>query len=413
MDRAYQPASPTGTAKPASSASGVRTDGRTRGIISPAEREKNRRDAHRTQRARTERLLKQRDEREEFETFHSLSFPSHGVIDHVRLSLRHPIVKLDRARLEAAGFEPERVEMRAKRGPAGHVYDAEPGEELLVRSSDGCRILIWPERVAVIASLSRVLGMTNDRLHEVSERASLAAISTLTELFHWTTRKASFGGEEWAVAEIALTIDVPCDARVYAEAYKSARWKRTNKLPKRFPRGLAWGRWGNRLTLYDKGWEMMRRGIENPPPPGAVMRVERQIRDRGPLSRLAAKIAHGRGSVSIPMLHAHPRGGVVPLSTPIENRILHEALAGDLADLDQPMPLGGGLSAAIATHMAECHRFEDLVRLHSDPKTYRNYRQRVLDLRLGRDQLPTLLQLCYGVDRGPRRLSDRNRVSPF
>jgi len=254
--------------------------------------------------------------------------------------------------------------------------------------------------------------MTNDRLHEVSACDAAAAIKTLEAWLPWTTRKASFEGLVWALLEIALTIDVSGDARVYAEAYKSCRWKHTSKLPRRFPRGLAWEGWDNRLTFYDKGWEMMLRGVDDAPPPCTVMRVERQIRGARAIARFAAAIEHGWGP-SVTMLHTHPRGGFVPLSTPIENRVLHAALGRDLAHLDQPMPLGRSHTSLIASHMEECSRFEEQMRLHSDPKTYRDYRRRVLDLRLGKGQLPTLLQVCYGVDRGLRPLGDRSLVSPF
>jgi len=353
-----------------------------------------------------ERLLKQRAEGEEFESCHSLSFPSYGATDHLRLSLLYPIVKEDRARLEAAGFEPERVKVRAKRDHSGKAYDPETGPGLLVRSSDGCRVYTYRDRTAVIGNPSRVMGMTNDRLHEVSERDAFAATEVLRALLPWTTLKASFVGVEWAVVEIALAIDVLADASVYADVYELSRWKHTSKLPRRFPRGLAWEGSLNRLTTYDKGWEMMRRGVENAPAPGTVMRVERQIRGARAISRFAKAIAHGRGPVSFPILRTRPDGGPVALSTPFENRVLHEALARDLADLDAPLPRGQGLTAAVALHMEECARFHDLIRLLPDRKTYATYRRRVLDLRLGKGRIPTLLQLCYGVDGGLRRAGE-------
>ena len=413
MERVYSCASPTGKVNSPPEAPQVVTDGRTNGNLSLHENRHGRASLHHFFRERTKRLSEQRRRGEEFALEHGVSFPSFGIIDHVRLSLLHPITKLDRDRLAANGFETERVTVRAKRAPRDHVYDPEPGAELLVRSSDGCRVRIWHNRIAVIGSLSRILGATNDQLHELTERDAILATRMLTkELLPWTTLRASLDGEEWAVLEIALAIDVPCDAWTYAEAYELSRWKPTNKLPKRYPRGLAWEGSENRLTLYDKGSEMIHRGLDGAPPPGTLMRVERQWQGARAIARLGNEISHGRGP-SVALMTRHPQGGLVPLPCPIENRVLHHALARELSLLDDPLRSTDSRVDAFAEHMIECPQFHEIVRLRTDPKTYAKYRRRMLEMKRAAGGLQTLLKACYGALDGRRVSQESPVLSPF
>lgn len=373
------------------------TDGKQDGSISPRAPRPAHRDLHEFFRRRSVHLEKHRQQLTQLVEDNKLVIPTHGIIDHARFSLLQPIVGLDREALANSGFTPAPMKLWAVRGPKGVISDAEAdGAEILLRQSDGQRLSIWGDRVASVASLSRTLGLTNDRLHELSERDVVAAYHLITdEVLPWTTRVAQFSERSWAMSEIALTVDVLADSRTYANIYEKARWKHSRKPPRRFDRGLAWEGWSNRLTLYDKGWKMMMDGVEGGPLPGEIMRIERQWRYARGVATLAASIEHGHGP-TLPMLVSGPNGGYVGLSRSIEHRVLHQVLARELADLDEPLPLLGSRIDAIALHMAECDRFYDLMQLHADRKTLKGYRGRMLGAILDREGLPSLLQLAYG-----------------
>jgi hypothetical protein len=368
------------------------TDGTTPGRISPDP------DPLRSWKERAklheERLQDQRRDSEQFEKEHELVFPSHGIIDHVRLSLLEPLAKRDRRSLTDLGFEPERHWMQAKRGPGNHPYDAEPGAEVLVRASDGCRVFLWPDRVAVVGSLSRILGLTNDRLAELSPFDAVEACARMSGLFPLTTCRASIEDRHWAVLEVALTIDVPADAQRFARAYVKSRWTRVRSMPKPYPRGLAWGGADNRLTLYDKGAEMREHGLPGPPP-GSVMRVEREWRGARAISALARAIEHGTTGPRLLFVKRRERAGTFTLSLPLDHRVLHGVLAQELSRLDRPLPLLGKVADVCAAEMAENERFHESIRQAADPKTYRKYRRKMLAVKA--EGMPTLLQVCYGA----------------
>lgn len=320
--------------------------------------------------------------------------PSHGVIDHVRLSLLSPLAQRDRRRLPDLGFEPERHWMRAKRGPGNLAYDAEPGAEVMVRASDGCRVQIWPGRLAVVGSLARILGRTNDRLAELSSFDAVEACARMSGLFPWTTRLASIENKHWAVVEAALAIDVPMDAKRYARAYVKSRWARVRSMPKPYPRGLAWGGADNRLTLYDKGAEMREHGLAGGPLPGTVMRVEREWRGARAISALAGAIEHGTTGPRLLFVKLREKVRAFTMPLWLDHRVLHGVLAQELSRLDVPLPLGDSPADVIAAFMIECERFHEALRRAWDPKTYRKHRRKMLALKT--QGMPTLLQACYG-----------------
>ncbi len=372
------------------------TNGRTNGSISPSEQRRNREHAHRRICKEKARLDDQGLRFREFEKEHDLLIPSKGIIDHCRFSLLQPLVPRDRDRLSKLGFRAAPIDLRAKRGPGDEIFDPEPGAELLLRSSDGCRVLIWPERVAVIASLSRVLGLTNDRLDELSAQDVMEAYRQVTnDLLPWTTIRAHLAGNGWAIAEIALAIDVLEDARRYADAYESILWRPVRKRPYRYKNGLVWAGSDNRLTLYDKGVEMLRRGLSHGPPPGEVMRLERQWSSCRSISRFADAIAHGHGP-RVPFLVKQDGNRPFPGRFPLDFRVLHQVLAKELSLLDAPLPLAGSRVDALAAHMAECSRFHEVMRHSTDRKTYQKYRRKMLAVRQESAGLPTLLRACYG-----------------
>jgi len=367
------------------------TDGTTPGRISPdpdpLRNWKKRAKLHEA------KLQAQRRDSEQFEKEHDLAFPSHGIIDHVRLSLLEPLAKRDRRSLSDLGFEPERHWMRAKRGPGNLPYDAEPGAEVLVRASDGCRVQIWPDRVAVVGSLSRILGLTNDRLAELSPFDAAEACGRMSGLFPLTTCRASIEDGHWAVLEAALTIDVPAEAKRFASAYEKSKWTRVRSMPKRHPRGLEWGGADNRLTLYDKGAEMREHGLAGPPP-GSVMRVEREWRGARAITALAGAIE--QGTTGPPLLFVKRREKVGTFTMPLwlDHRVLHGVLAQELNRLDAPLPLGASAADVLAAFMNENERLHEALRQVWDPKTYRKHRRKMLALKA--EGLPTLLQACYG-----------------
>lgn len=326
----------------------------------------------------------------------NLRLPSHGVIDHVKFSLLWPLAGLDRERLSSVGFNHERVKMRAKRGPDGSVFDPEDGAELLRRESDGARVAVWPTRVAVIASLSRVLGLSNDRLHELSESDAVTATRQMTtELLPWTSCRAALRGYDWGLIEWSLAIDVRADARHFASAYRSAKWGRVRSLPQLYRgRSLAWQGTDSRLTLYDKGQEMFEHGTPGGPSPGEVMRVERQWRGAAAMTRVSHDLATATGP-SLRFVERRNDGRVVALPRSIGHRALHGVLARELTLLDQPIPVGVSRLDVIAQHMNECPRFFEMMRESADPKTFRGYRQRMLAHRLEPTGGRTLLEVCY------------------
>lgn len=294
--------------------------------------------------------------------------------------------------------------MRAKRGPGGFVYDAEPGSELLVREFDGCRVNIWEARITSTASLARCLGKTNALLHELAESDVVGAHTAVTrQLFPWTTRKASFIGQEWGAVELALAVDVLADARAYADIYQNTRWNRTRKMPTRFRNGLAWPGSDNRLTVYDKGVEMRKHGIPGAPPTGAVMRVEREWQGARAIERVAEFIAHAWGP-GVPMVVGRPEGGRTVLARPIDHRVLHQLLAVELNALDTPTTLRGSRLDVIAAQMVKDADFRHEMELASDRKTNQSDRERMLAIELEQVGLPSLLHACYGE--GATRVCD-------
>ena len=372
------------------------TNGRTPGSISPRPHSEARASLHRWFRVQADEHEAQRQSLQEFESRHGLNIPSAGIIDHARISLLHPVVERDRARLCDLGFVPTAAKLRAKRGPGDFVYDAEPGSELLVRESDGCRVNLWNTRIASTVSLARILGMTNDLLHELTERdVSLACFTVTKQLFPWTTRVAGLLDREWGSVELALAVDVRADARAYADIYENTRWKRTRGLPKRYRNGLAWSGSNNRLTTYDKGEEMRRRGIPGAPPRGTVMRVEREWRGARAVDRLGESIAHSRGP-RIPLVGSNADGVRTVFNRPVDHRVLHQLMALELSVLDTPTALRKSRQDVIAAQMVKDSSFRHEMQLVSDRKTNKNDRQRMLAIELEQVGLPTLLQATYG-----------------
>lgn len=375
------------------------TNGRKPGRNSPTAKLSPRERAH--QRFKDEQLLlsKQSEQVKLFEKENSLLIPSKGIIDHVRFSLLHRLEEPDRARLEEAGFERRPMTMRAKRAPGNFVYDPDPGAELLLRESDGCRVLVWSGRIAVVASLSRVIGLTNDRLHELDERdVNNACTAITTALLPWSTLCAGFENRKWGIAEIALAIDVAADSKQYADAYEKTKWRHVQQLPNKYARGLVWKGTDHRLTIYDKGAEMQKRGVPNAPAKGTVMRVERQWQGVDAITRFARSIAHGSGPL-LPFLFRSTRGASpFPSLGPIDNVVFHQLLASELALLDRPLPLGQTLADVVAAQMAVNDRFHDEVMVTISSKTRRNYRGKVLAARLESTVGQTLLRACYGQD---------------
>ncbi len=336
------------------------TNGRKPGRNSPNSKLSPRERAHKRFREEQLRLRKQSKQVKLFEKENSLFIPSKGIIDHVRFSLLHRLEERDRARLNDAGFERRAMTMRAKRAPGDFVYDPDPGAELLLRESDGCRIFVWPGRMAVVASLSRVIGLTNDRLHELAARDVVRAYTTITDkLLPWSTICAKFQNEAWGLAEIALAIDVQADSKQYAAAYEKTKWRHVQKLPNKYPRGLVWKGTDHRLTIYDKGAEMQKRGVPDAPAKGTVMRVEREWQGVDAITQFVRSTAYGSGPL-LPFLFRRTLGvSPFPSLGPIDNVVFHQLLASELALLDRPLPLGETLGDAFAVHMAECERFHD------------------------------------------------------
>lgn len=370
------------------------TNGRTPGRNSPRTTDQAKAHLHQFFRAQRQEHEAQRQSLVDFETEFDLDIPSTGIIDHSRFSLPHPLVERDRDHLSKLGFAPTASSMRAKRGPGDFVYDAEPGSELLVRESDGCRVNLWSNRIASTVSLARLLGKTNDRLHELTEQEVATSCTAVTRLlFPWTTRVAGLLAREWGSAELALAVDVLADARAYAATYEFTRWNRTRRMPSRYRNGIVWNGSNNRLTFYDKGEEMRRRGLPGAPPRGTVMRVEREWRGARAVERLGEFIAHARGP-RIPILGSDANGTRTVLNRPIDHRVLHQLQALELNALDAPTTLRRSRQNVIAAHMLKAPQFRHEMELDSDRKTSKHDRERMLAIELEEVGLPTLLQVC-------------------
>lgn len=356
--------------------------------------------AHAAQAARRQAIRDRATLLAEFVASRGLDLPSHGVVDSVRVSLLQPLHGRDRRQLEEKGFVPVAGSARCKRGPNDQLFDIEPGAERYLRREDGCRLFVHERKLAVTASLPRILGLSNDRLHELSEADVVAALQAIThDLFPITTYKAQFGDRKWAVAEIALALDRETDVQRVLRGYELSKWPRTLSAPQRWTGGLAWAGTDNRLTVYDKGLEMRSRGCSGAPDPGTILRVERQWRGPETLARLAELLAPTGYRPERIRLVESCRNGVFAVPYYLDHRALHTALAYEIAQLDPPIEVFHTRRETIAGHMARCATFDAAMRATCDPKTYREYGKikRLLDRA---SVIPdSLLNICYGSSR--------------
>ena len=353
--------------------------------------------AHAEQAARRQAIRDRSTLLAEFVASRGLDLPSHGIVDSVRVSLLQPLHGRDRRQIEDKGFVPVAGMARCKRGPNDQLFDIEPGAERYLRREDGCRLFVHERKLAVTASLPRLLGLTNDRLHELSEADVVAALQAITrDLFPITTHKAQLGDREWAVAEIALALDRETDVQKVLRGYELSKWPRTLSAPQRWTGGLAWAGTDNRLTVYDKGLEMRSRGCSGAPDPGTVLRVERQWRGPETLARLAELLAPTDYRPERIRLVESSRNGVFAVPHYFDHRALHTALAYEIAQLDPPIEVFHTRRETIAGHMARCARFDAAMRATCDPKTYREY-GKIKRLLERASVIPdSLLNICYG-----------------
>lgn len=319
------------------------------------------------------------------------------MVDTVRVTLLHPLHARDRKSLHDLGFAPVSGTTRCKRGPNDQLFDIEPGAERYVRRRDGCRLFVHATKLSVVASMPRVLGLTNDRLHELREVDVISALEAITlRLFPVTSSWAHLRKQEWAIAEIALTLDIETDVQRLLRGYELSRWPRTTSAPRLWPGGLVWAGTDNRLTVYDKGTEMRRRGQDAAPAPGTRLRVERQWRGPESLAKLGDLLALAGYRPERLRLVQRCRNGVFAVPHSLDNRLLHTALAIEIAQLDPPIQVFHKRREVIAGHMARCPEFDAGMRATCDPKTYREL-GRIKRLLERASVLPdSLLNLCYG-----------------
>ncbi|MCA8953199.1 MAG: hypothetical protein KDE27_27050 [Planctomycetes bacterium] len=219
-------------------------------------------------------------------------------IDTVRLSLLQAPVQRDRLHLQKLGFELVRNRHFAKKLPDGSLADPDYGSELWRRPSDACRVQLWPNagceagKCAIEVSISRVLGIPNFRLHELSQLDVQHALELLIEgLLPWTTSVADTFGMWWALARLDAARDAAGDAAHLADVCRFSRWRRVNKppFPERKKNGLWWrsdskSQRPNQLRVYDKGVQLADTAktaddfadLVDAPAPGEIVRVERQ-----------------------------------------------------------------------------------------------------------------------------------------
>lgn len=357
--------------------------------------------AHAEQAARSQAIHDRATLLSEFVASRGLVLPSHGIVDSVRVSLLQPLHGRDRRQLESNGFEPVAGTARCKRGPNDQLFDIEPGAERYLRREDGCRLFVHERKLAVAASLPRILGLSNDRLDELSEADVVAALQAITrDLFPITTYKAQFGDRVWAIAEAALAIDSETDVQRVLRGYELSKWPRTLSAPQRWTGGLAWAGADNRLTVYDKGLEMRSRGCVDAPETGTVLRVERQWRGPETLARLGEFLAPIDYRPERVRLVETCRNGVFAVPHYLDHSALHSALAYEIAQLDPPIEVFHTRRETIAGHMSRCSEFDAAMRATCDPKTYRAY-GKIKRLLERASVLPdSLLNICYG---SPRR----------
>ena len=247
-----------------------------------------------------------------------LALPSdENCIDTVRMSLLQTPVLKDRPHLQKLGFALGKNRHYARKLPDGSLADPDHGSELWQRSSDDCRVQLWPSteheggKCAIEVSVPRVLGVPNYRVHELIQSDVQHVFEILIEsLLPWATSVADVLDRQWAIVRLDAARDFAGDAAEYADAHAFTRWPRVNKPP--FPRRMKNGLWWtpasksqrpHQLRLYDKGRQMTDTAksaedfaaLVDAPAPGEVVRVERQWTGKAGLPALR-KALEGAGS---------------------------------------------------------------------------------------------------------------------
>lgn len=333
------------------------------------------------------------------ETEHGLHLPSFGIVDTVSTAILHRIACKDRRRLDGLGFEPASMTVRAKRDEHGKLFDPEPGAELFKRPSDGCCIQVYPHRVVVTGSVARITGRSNSRLHELTESDVVRAIHTMTaETLPITTHAATLLGHAWSLERIALARDFPGDAREFASSHRHVRWERCHSSARVY-RGSTTVFAGalHRLSIYDKGLEMLARCERGAPPPGRVVRVERQWSSSRALRQLGEMMmATNRGYPRLTLTEQIPEGSATSVTRPFEHRVLHGILARELSLLGPPIEKLSEKNEVMALEMVERPVFVARMERVVDRKTMRIYRRWMATIDLRKLTSGSVLQAAYG-----------------
>lgn len=217
-------------------------------------------------------------------------------IDSVRISLPVQVVSKDRDRLKKLGFVLGKSLHKARKLYDGSLVDPDPGYELWQRAFDDCRVLLWPAndehpgKCVIEVALSRLLGIPNQRLHELRQIDVQRAFEILMfETLPWTTARADFQDLWWAIVRLDLARDILASTQDFALAYAHTRWLRVRSDPIVMKNGICWrsnseSQKPHQLRLYDKGVQMRDAAgahavldLVDVPAPGEVMRAERQF----------------------------------------------------------------------------------------------------------------------------------------
>ncbi len=366
----------------------------------------------------------------------NLALPANeNCIDTVRLSLLQTPVAKDRAILQKLGFALVKNRHFAKKLPDGSLVEPDHGSELWQRPSDDCRVQLWSStpdgggKCAIEVSVSRVLGVPNYRLHELTQSDVQHVFETLTQaLLPWTTAMADIHDKRWAIIRLDAARDFAGNAADYADAHAFTRWPRVNKppFPQRMKNGLWWApasksQRPHQLRVYDKGRQMAEAGksvedfdaLVDAPAPGEVVRVERQWTGKAGLPALR-KALEGAGSGIrvhgrlLQILDREIPGKTVAIELNLQ--ALHAALAWEIDLLRHREVKASSKNEALAGAYIRDPVFRSSFEAHWGRTSIKKIRRIAAQLQSGGAELD-LLSACYGCPKPKDARPDIDTVS--
>ena len=261
--------------------------------------------------------------------------------------------------------------------------------------------MCWPDRLAVRMCASKLLGLPNYRIREVSSDSLVKAVSTTVgSLVGSISGEGRLAARRWGIDEIALAIDIDASTADYVRAYRWSRWPRARSLPDEHASGLIWGRRRNRLAIYDKRQEVLKKlGDLHAGEVEAAMRVERSWRGRASIAELVHFAACGDGFI-LPWVvgtgaDSRPKIQAVPVSY----SALHLALARELSILPAPIHLPDKTPKRIlAAELVRTPRFREEYLAAVSPGTRRSYLRIMQAVEADARSFRPLLRACYGQE---------------